>query len=86
MMQRNVWMQPDYLAGFREARSQVMSGDIYNVPEALVLFDIDPPHNEFATGMRDGLIAINSGRLGTLPKRSDTVANVIPIRSGVDHD
>lgn len=81
MMQQNVWMQPEYLAGYREARSQVMSGDIYDVPEALILFSIDPPHNEFALGMRDGLIAINSSRLGTVPKRSDTAASVVPITS-----
>lgn len=46
---------PDYFAGYREAKAQVASGDIYDVVGALYMFAIDPPHNAFAQGMMDAL-------------------------------
>ena len=51
--------EPDYFAGYREAKAQVAAGDIYDVVGALYLFAIDPPHNDFAQGMMDALRHIN---------------------------
>ena len=45
----------DFVKGVREARAQVANGDIYNVHDALYMFQLDPADNDFQRGFESYL-------------------------------
>lgn len=48
----------DFVRGAREAREQIESGDIYDIPGALHLFQLDPADNDFQRGFERYLLSI----------------------------
>jgi hypothetical protein len=45
----------DFVRGAREARKQVETGDIYDIPGALYLFQLDPADSDFQRGFEQYL-------------------------------
>lgn len=52
----------DFVNGAREARAQVTNGDIYDVHDALYMFQVDPADNDFQRGFESYLrVLLRSG-------------------------
>jgi len=57
-MAQIVLLNRDYIRGVHAAKTDVTQGDVYDIPAALAVFNLDPADNEFQRGYHAGLIQV----------------------------
>lgn len=65
-MAKIVELNRDYIRGIHAAKMEVAKGEVYNLDDALYMFQIDPADTEFQRGYHAGLIQIYRQQNGGL--------------------